>query len=202
MYKRQAIVRLADEVINAAPPTDLPIYAEPVSIPANPTAVDQSQTEAVGTSPITDSESGNAAAYPPEDNQDKDTITEATQPVPQVFVPARPNPSAAEQRSTVNRRREPQVRPTVPAGQATLPPSYLYRPQETVPPVVNTLVEPLIEPEVQPLSEPTAAPTETLPPATESYGLPFKGSLWRTLGMGILITAGLAILIRAMSGED
>jgi len=198
----EAIVRLADEVINSAPPTDLPIYAEPVRIPANPTPIDQPQTEVAGSLPSTDTESGNAAANSPEDIQGEDTSTVVTQPVPQVFMSAQPNVGVAGQRSTANRKREPQVRPTSPTVQAVGPSSYLYRQHEAVPPIVNSPVEPPIEPEVQPPSEPSAEPTDTLPPEAKPYGPLFKGSLWRTLGMGILITAGLVILIRAMSGED
>jgi hypothetical protein len=69
-----------------------------------------------------------------------------------------------------------------------------------------------------------ATPTDTSPPPSESpVNLPHEqeteharqpsllgtaaelfpeGSIWRTVGMGILITAGLAMLIRALSGED
>jgi len=202
MPEDEALVRLADDVINAAPPADLASYVESVSISANPTAIDQSQPTAADSSPIIDSESGNAATFPPEYNPDKDTLAEVTQPVSQLSMPVRPNLDRPDQRSTINRKREPQFHPPTPAVQAARPSSYLYRPPVAVPPFVNTPVEPRAEPEAQPPTEPAAEPAEAISTTTESFELPFKGSIWRTLGMGILITAGLAILIRAMSGED
>ncbi|MHB9033384.1 MAG: hypothetical protein ACYC6L_10085, partial [Anaerolineae bacterium] len=64
------------------------------------------------------------------------------------------------------------------------------------------------EPEELPAPEPPPVPDyEHLPqptaPAGFLTGIPLpQGSLWRTIGKGVLITFGLAILIRALSGDD
>lgn len=197
----EAIVHLADAVIDAAPPVDQATYVDPTRIPANPTVLNQSHSEAAELTSSTDTTIGSAAGNPPQDNQVGDTATDVTQPA-QVVAPVQSRVGAAERRASSNRRHEPPGRSPNTAGPTVGPSSYLFPPQEIVPHVVNPPVAPLVEPIEEPLAEPNAEPTNNGLPVEGSYGPLFKGSIWRTLGMGILITAGLAILIRAIGGED
>jgi hypothetical protein len=211
----EAIARLADEIINDAPPVDLAPSAEVIDVPANPPPLEHSQVQT--DDPGTDTGSGYGGAVPVlvvPDNTAPAEIPASPEP-----IPSRPRTGAVDRRYPNNRRYEPQSRYSTQAGQVAGPSSYLLPPREVVSPSVKPParvplepqvrphvsgepVEPLDEPDLPPIPEPIAAPTESAAPAEQSYPRLFKGSLWRTLGMGILITAGLAILIRTISGED
>jgi hypothetical protein len=209
----EVIVQLADEVISAAPGMDLPANIEPVATSPVVTPVGQSQS-AVSVLPNTDHVPVNSTALQPAGNHEEASPVPVTPPVLQAFLPAQPGSRPADQRSGPAARRGQPYRPPNRALQPAGPSSYLYQPQDVGRGDVAVPVASPVEPEVPSLPEPARLPNETIPdpeilpptdtsaPASDAYEPLFKGSIWRTLGMGILITAGLAILIRAMSGED
>ncbi|MHB1355659.1 MAG: hypothetical protein ACYCZF_06750 [Anaerolineae bacterium] len=201
----EAVVQLADAVISAAPSVVLASDAEPVDIPLNPVLLDDSRSETLDL-PLNDTESANVPASLPGDPIDCDAAFTPAQPVQTVKVPVPPVQAVVKPRPNSSRRLDPRDRRVTQAVPTAGLSSVLYPPQEFTPPVVKPLVDPqfdpALDPEVQTPPESVTDQADSTPPAEESYGPLFKGSIWRTLGMGILITAGLAILIRAISGED